>query len=76
MEFNSIEETIIKYRITKPEYVENPFGFKLNENNLFFDKKEIMVIANSKIVERIPFSEFLRYPHAKFRQIQEICNKK
>ena len=44
MEFNSIEETIIKYRITKPEYVENPFGFKLNENNLFFDKKEIMVI--------------------------------
>lgn len=66
----------IKYRITKPEYVENPFGFKLNEKNLFFDNKEIMVIANSKIVERIPFSEFLRYPHAKFRKIQEICNKK
>ena len=43
----------IKYRITKPEYVENPFGFKLNDNNLFFDNKEIMVTSDSKIVGRI-----------------------
>ena len=66
----------IKYRITKPEYVENPFGFKVNRNNIFFDNKEIIIMSDSKIIDRISFSDMLKYPHEKFRYLQEMCFNK
>ena len=66
----------IKYRISNPEYVENPFGFRINDNTLFFDNKEIIIMEGSEIVDRILFSEFLKYPHAIFKQIQDICKNK
>ena len=45
------------------------YELSLNKQEVIFEK----LFYSSKIVERIPFSEFLRYPHAKFKQIQEIC---
>ncbi len=66
----------IKYRITNPEYVENPFGFKINNNHIFFDNKEIVIMTDSKIINRITFLEFLKRPQAKFRQIHYLCFNK
>lgn len=63
----------IKYRIQNPEYVENPFGIKINDKVLFFDNGEILISNDRTITNRILFSDFLKYPNKVFKDIQKIC---
>ena len=64
----------IKYRIQNPEYVENPFGLKVNDKVLFFDNGEINISCDKTITNKISFNEFLKYPNKIFKDIQKICN--
>ena len=64
----------IKYRISNPQYVENPFCFSMNGKSLFFDNNEIKVTEGQRIIDKISFNEFLKAPHSQFKQILEMLH--
>ncbi len=65
--------TELKRAVKNPEIDDesNDLGFKFNKATVLFEKDEIHVYRDHKLVERYTVAEFTRSPNAVFRKIKK-----